>query len=109
MRRIATLLVTLATVGALAACGSDTNTNNANANRANTNAAATNANGAGRDGVIETNANLPANMNARTAPSNTAVVMNNNGNKNTSGVTPINGNTNRNANHNGATKGNSNH
>jgi hypothetical protein len=111
MRRIATLLTTLALGGALAACGSDTNTNNANTTRANTNAAASNANGAGRDGVIETNANIPANMNARTAPANTAVVMNDNGNKNTAGIRSINANTNHNANanHNGAAKANSNH
>jgi hypothetical protein len=109
MRRIATLLATLALGGALAACGSDSNTNNANTTRANANAAVSNANGAGREGVIETNANIPPNMNTRTAPSNTAVVMNNNGNKNTAGITTINGNANRNANHNGATRGNSNH
>jgi hypothetical protein len=105
MRRIATLLATLALGGALAACGSDTNTNNANTTRSNANAASTNANGAGRNGVIETNANLPANMNGRTAPPSTAVVTNDNGNKNTAGIRSINANTN----HNGATKGNSNH
>ena len=54
-----------------------------------------NDNAAPRNGVVETNANVQ-NLNAKTAPSNTGVVTNNNGNKNTAGVSPINGNANNN-------------
>jgi hypothetical protein len=39
-----------------------------------------NDNAAPRNGVVETNANVQ-NLNAKTAPSNTGVVTNNNGNK----------------------------
>ena len=52
--------------------------------------------GACSNGAVETNANLNKNMNANTAPSNVGVVTNDNGNKNTSGVRPINGNANSN-------------
>lgn len=54
-----------------------------------------NDNSAPKTGVVETNANVQ-NLNANTAPSNTGVVTNNNGNKNTAGVRPINGNGNNN-------------
>ena len=48
-----------------------------------------NDNGANRNGVVETNANV-SNLNANNAPANTGVVTNNNGNHNTSGVRPVN-------------------
>jgi hypothetical protein len=54
-----------------------------------------NDNAAQRNGVVETNANV-ANLNANNAPSNVGVVTNDNGNKNTAGVRPINGNGNKN-------------
>ncbi|MEJ7577051.1 MAG: hypothetical protein WKF74_08610 [Pyrinomonadaceae bacterium] len=59
----------------------------------------------------ELNKDLNANMNGNTAPSNTAVVTNNNGNTNTAGITTTNGNTsNANSNTKNATKnGNANH
>ena len=44
------------------------------------------------------NSNVPANANRSSVPSNTGVVTNNNGNENTAGVKPVNGNTNRNRN-----------
>ena len=80
MRRTSALLLALALAGLSAGCGGDTATNNS---------------GATRNGVIETNANIPANANARTVPSNTAVVTNDNGNENTAGVKTTNstGNT----------------
>jgi hypothetical protein len=74
-----------------AACGGgDANTNAGNGN-------------ATRNGVVETNANIPKNMNANSAPSNVGVLTNDNGNKNTDGVTSMNHNANHNAN------GNKNH
>jgi len=98
IRRTAALSAALALGGLLAACGGDSNTNsnasNANAARSNVNANATagNANGVARDGVIDTNANISPNANSRSVPSNTAVVVNNNRNENTSGVSTMNGN-----------------
>ena len=58
-----------------------------------------NDNGANRNGVVETNANV-GNLNANNAPKDTGVVVNNNGNQNTSGVRPVNANANANGNHN---------
>lgn len=84
MRRKLGLLCLLAAASWGAACGGgDSNTNNGNATR---------------NGVVETNANVPKNLNANTAPSNVGVLTNDNGNKNTDGVRPINENGNRNAN-----------
>ena len=83
MRRTAALLAALALGGLLTACG-DSNSNT------NSNAARTNVNGVARDGVIDTNANIPANLNPRSVPSNTGVLVNNNGNDNTSGIRSIN-------------------
>ena len=54
-----------------------------------------NDNSGSKTGVVDTNANVQ-NLNANTAPSNVGVVTNNNGNKNTAGVRPINGNANNN-------------
>ena len=74
MNRILVMVFVLATVGMVGACSS----NNA---------------------PVQTNANTQ-NLNANTAPSNTGVVTNNNGNENTSGVRPINDNGNSNGNNN---------
>lgn len=90
MRRTLTLLCLLAVATWSAACGSDANTNATNSN-------------ATRNGVVDTNANIPKNMNASTAPSNVGVLTNDNGNKNTDGVSTMNDNMNHNAN------GNKNH
>lgn len=93
MRRTLTLVSLLAFAALGAACGGGDSNMNSNAN-------------ATRNGVVDTNANIPKNLNANSAPSNVGVVTNDNGNKNTSGVSPINGNGNgntngnRNANHN---------
>jgi hypothetical protein len=54
-----------------------------------------NDNSGPKTGVVETNANVQ-NLNANNAPSNVGVVTNDNGNKNTAGVRPINGNGNNN-------------
>ena len=83
MRRASALLLALALAGLSAACGGDTATNNSGGANAT------------RNGVVETNANTPPNMNNKTAPSNTATVQNNNGNENTAGVSTTNntGNT----------------
>jgi hypothetical protein len=63
--------------------------------------------------VVETNANVPRNLNANSAPSNVGVLTNDNGNKNTDGVRSMNGNANHNANgnknHNGNANRNANH
>jgi len=93
MRRTLALAFVLGGAVSLAGCGSTDNTNQANSNAGNP----------PRQGVVETNANVPANTNSSTVSSNTAVVTNNNGNKNTAGVKPINenANTNRNRNRNG--------
>jgi len=93
MRRTLSLLSLLAVASWGAACGGgDSNATNSNANNGNGNAT--------RNGVVETNANVPKNMNANSAPSNVGVLTNDNGNKNTDGVRPINDNANHSANHN---------
>lgn len=87
MRR--TLVLALALTGAftIVGCGStETNTNRANSNVGNP----------PREGVVETNVNMPANTNSKSVSSNTAVVTNNNGNKNTSGIRSTNANHNAN-------------
>jgi hypothetical protein len=86
MLRTLALLLVVAVGGFLAGCTTETNSNQANSNAGNP----------PRQGVVETNANLPANTNSNNVSSNTAVVTNNNGNKNTSGVRSINGNANEN-------------
>lgn len=80
MKRNLALLFVLALVGVTGACTSTTNDSGAN-----------------RNGVVETNANV-GNLNANNAPPNTGVVVNNNGNQNTSGVKPVNANANGNHN-----------
>jgi hypothetical protein len=55
----------------------------------------TNSNANQRNGVVETNANVQK-LNANNAPANVGVLTNDNGNKNTAGVRPINGNANSN-------------
>jgi hypothetical protein len=93
MRRTLTLLCLLSVASWGAACGgADTNTN---ANAGNGNAT--------RNSVVETNANIPKNMNANSAPSNVGVLTNDNGNKNTDGVKTMD-NANGNKNHNGANR-----
>lgn len=83
-------LCALATLGV--GCGGSDNTSNAGSNNAT------------RNGVIDSNANMssrPSNQ------SNVATVVNDNGNDNTAGVKPMNGNSGHsNGNSN---KGNSNH
>ncbi|HEX8558128.1 MAG TPA: hypothetical protein VF668_08510 [Pyrinomonadaceae bacterium] len=89
MRRTLTLLSLLAFAAWGAACGGGDSNTNSNA-------------GATRNGVVDTNANTPKNANS--APSNVGVLTNDNGNKNTDGVSTINGangNGNRNGNGNG--------
>ena len=93
MRRTLTLLCLLAVATWSAACGGGETNSNTNASNSN----------ATRNGVVDTNANIPKNMNASTAPSNVGVLTNDNGNKNTDGIKPINNNANGNAN------GNKNH
>ena len=104
-RTLATLsLIAVASLGA--ACGGgDSNATNSNANNGNGNAT--------RNGVVETNANVPKNLNANNVPSNVGVLTNDNGNKNTDGVRSMNNNANHNANgnknHNGNANRNANH
>lgn len=93
MRRNQALALVFVMAAALTGCATADNANN----RSNTNN--TNAVPAQREGVVETNANIPANANSRNVPSNTGVVTNDNGNQNTAGVKSINSN-NRNANKN---------
>ena len=81
MIRTAGFLCLVALISLGAACASDSTANNNNSGA--------------RNGVVETNANVQK-LNANNAPSNTGVVTNNNGNKNTAGVRPINGNGNKN-------------
>lgn len=83
MQRNLALVLVLGGGVLLAGCSAtETNSNQANSN-------------ATRNGVVETNANIPSNANRRDVPSNTAVVTNNNGNENTSGVKTTNNNANR--------------
>jgi hypothetical protein len=96
MRRNHALALVFVVAAALTGCSTADNTNNSNANSSS---AATPAASPQRQGVIETNANIPQNANSKTVPSNTGVVTNDNGNANTAGVRPINSNNrNRNAN-----------
>jgi hypothetical protein len=86
MRRTLASLCLLAVVGIWSGCGGDTaNTGNTGAG---SNASSSNAT---RNGVIETNANVSTKPEGN--PSNTATVVNNNGNKNTAGVSTTNTNT----------------
>lgn len=80
MKRNLVFLFVLALVGVTGACTTTTNDNGAN-----------------RNGVVETNANV-SNVNATNAPDKTGVVVNNNGNQNTSGVRTVNANANGNHN-----------
>lgn len=89
MRRNLLLAFALTGAAVLAGCSTTDNTNG----RANTNAG-----NPPREGVVETNANIAPNTNSKTVSSNTGVLTNNNGNKNTAGVNSINGNRNRNRN-----------
>ena len=92
MRRNLVLSLVLGAAAAFAACGgADTNVNRTNSNAGNP----------PREGVVETNANIPANANSKTVSSNTAVLTNDNGNANTAGVRSTNGNHNGNQNANG--------
>ena len=102
MRRTLSLLSLLAVASWGAACGGgDSNATNSNANNGNGNAT--------RNGVVETNANVPKNLNVNSAPSNVGVLTNDNGNKNTDGVRSVNGNANHNANGNKNANGVVNH
>ncbi len=108
MLRKLTLALMLGATVALAGCAASDNanmtTNRANANNANTNGSPA------REGVVETNANVPSNLNGNTVSSNTAVVTNNNGNANTAGVSTTNTNNhNGNGNKAGHNQNNSNH
>ena len=101
MRRTLALLCLLAVAAWGAACGGgDSNATNSNANNGNGNAT--------RNGVVETNANVPKNLNVNSAPSNVGVLMNDNGNKNTDGVRSVNDNGNKNHNANGNANRNAN-
>ena len=87
MRRIQALALVFVAAAALTGCSATHNANNtSNVNNANQ-----------REGVVDTDANIPRNANASSVPANTGVVTNDNGNANTSGVRSINSN-NRNAN-----------
>jgi len=96
MRRTLVSLCLLALLGIGAGCSSDT-ANSGNAGGANN----TTSSNATRNGVVETNANVS--QKPEMNPSNTATVVNNNGNKNTAGVSSTNANT-----HGGNTNANSN-
>lgn len=93
MRRTLAVLCLCAVATLGVGCGSSDNTSNAG-----------NSSNATRNGVVDTNSNMssrPSNQ------SNVATVVNDNGNDNTAGVKPMNGNaghSNGNSN-----KGNSNH
>jgi ABC-type uncharacterized transport system auxiliary subunit len=106
MRRTSTLFAALALAATMAACGGESNANNANANNANSRSSTDNGNAQGREGIIDTNANVPANANGRTADPGTAVIQNNNSNKNTSGVSTVNDNGNSNRRGNGNNRNN---
>ena len=95
MRRTLTLICLLGVAAWGAACGGGDSNQNSNAN-------------ATRNGVVDTNANVPKNLNANNAPSNVGVLTNDNGNKNTDGVRPINGNANGGKSANGNKSGNAN-
>jgi hypothetical protein len=92
MRGNQALALVFVVAAALTGCATADNANHTtNAN--NSNAAASPQ----REGVVETNANIPQNANSKTVPSNTGVLTNDNGNANTAGVRDINSN-NRNVN-----------
>ena len=91
MRRNQALALVFVVAAAFTGCGTTDNANKTTTNANNSNAAAPQ-----RDGVVETNANIPQNANSRTVPSNTAVVTNDNGNANTAGVRSVNSNKNNN-------------
>ncbi|MCA1631746.1 MAG: hypothetical protein LC785_08595 [Acidobacteria bacterium] len=100
MRRTSAILATLALALTLTACDAGSNSNNSNNSNNANRAAADNGNAQGRDGLVD-NANLPKNANSRTVSPGTAVVTNDNGNKNTSGVRSINSNNGNHAGSNG--------
>lgn len=93
MRRNQALALVLVVAAAFTGCATADNANHT------TNVNNGNAASPQREGVVETNANIPQNANSKTVPSNTGVLTNDNGNANTAGVRPINSN-NRNANSN---------
>jgi hypothetical protein len=87
-KKLAALVASIGLAVFAAGCGDNSgNANNGNANTGNR-ANANNSNST--TGPITTNTNMPSNMNGKTAPSNTAVVTNNNGNANTMGVQTTN-------------------
>jgi len=94
MRRNQALALVFVVAAALTGCATTDNANHT------TNANNSNAASPQREGVVETNANIPQNANSKTVPSNTAVVTNDNGNANTAGVREINRNGNANNNNN---------
>src|SRR5687768_5273452 len=103
MQRNLALALVFMGVTALSGCGARDNAN-AGANSNNANAAGSPA----REGVVETNANIPANANRSSVPANTGVLTNDNGNENTAGVRSVNGNANANRNANGNANRNAN-
>jgi len=91
MRRNQALALVFVVAAALTGCSTTDNANTAtNANHTN----ATTVASPQRDGVVDVNANIPANANRRSVSSNTGVVTNNNGNENTAGVKTVNSNAN---------------
>ena len=92
------LALALVLIGAvsLAGCSAADNTNT----RANSNTVNSSAGNPPREGVVEANANIPANANSQSVSANTAVLTNDNGNANTAAVRTINGNKNANSNKN---------
>ena len=92
MRRNLALAIVLAVAAALTGCATTDNANKAN----NSNTSAGNP---PRDGVVDTNVNMPANTNSRTVSSNTGVVTNDNGNANTDSIKSVNHNANSNRKH----------
>ncbi len=87
MRRTLASLCLLALIGIGAGCSSDT----ANTGNTGSSTNSSSSSNATRDGVVETNANVSKKPEMN--PSNTATVVNNNGNKNTAGVSTTNSNT----------------
>jgi hypothetical protein len=75
--------VVLAGTVLLAGCGGGES--NTNSNTAPSNSSVPN-----RNGIVETNVNMPARTNGNNVPSNMAVMTNNNGNKNTAAVQTTN-------------------
>jgi len=87
MQRKLALALVFVVGAALPGCATADNANNRNAATPR------------REGVVETNANIPANANRKSVPANTGVLTNDNGNANTDGVKTMNSN-NHNANKN---------